>query len=100
MSHLHSSIKASAKSLQKCPTGIVGLDECLGGGLPRGRNTLVCGEAGSGKTLLAMEFLVRGALEHGDPGVYFSLDENVDDLLLDTASLGYDLTKLIRQKQI
>lgn len=59
--------RARAPRLAKVPSGIRGLDEITGGGLPAGRSTLVCGAAGCGKTLLAMEFLVRGALEHGEP---------------------------------
>jgi circadian clock protein KaiC len=55
-------------ALPKAPSGIDGLDEILGGGFPAGRPTLVCGSAGCGKTLLSMEFLVRGALEFGEPG--------------------------------
>jgi circadian clock protein KaiC len=59
--------KPPVETLQKCPTGIKGLDEITGGGLPQGRPTLVCGGTGCGKTLLAMEFLVRGATEHNEP---------------------------------
>ena len=61
--------------LQKCPTGITGLDELTGGGLPRGRPTLVTGSAGSGKTLLAMEFLVKGATVYNEPGVFMAFEE-------------------------
>ena len=63
------------KSLRKAPTGIRGLDEITGGGLPAGRPTLVCGGAGCGKTLLGMEFLVRGATEFGEPGVFMAFEE-------------------------
>ncbi|MCC7564825.1 MAG: circadian clock protein KaiC [Methanomicrobiaceae archaeon] len=80
--------------LQKSPTGIQGLDEITLGGLPRGRTTLVVGKAGSGKTLLGMEFLVRGALEFGEPGVFFSFEETAGDLTQNVASLGYDLNDL------
>src|SRR5674476_516840 len=59
--------------LPKAPTGIQGLDEITGGGIPKGRPTLVCGGAGCGKTLLAMEFLVRGATQFNEPGVFLSL---------------------------
>ena len=69
----HSHLKGAA--LEKAPTGIAGLDEITGGGLPRGRPTLVCGGAGCGKTLLAMEFLVRGATEFGEPGVFIAFEE-------------------------
>ncbi len=61
--------------LEKCPTGIQGLDEITNGGLPRGRPTLVCGGAGSGKTLLAMEFIVRGIRDYGEPGVFMAFEE-------------------------
>src|ERR1044071_6219456 len=67
------------RALAKAPTGIPGLDEITNGGLPRGRPTLVCGGAGCGKTLLAMEFLVRGALEYDEPGVFMSFEEAVDE---------------------
>jgi circadian clock protein KaiC len=77
--------------LPKTPTGIRGLDEVTGGGLPRGRPTLVCGPAGSGKTLLAMEFLVRGITQFGESGVFVAFEETRDDLVANVASLGFDL---------
>jgi circadian clock protein KaiC len=80
--------------LPKAPTGIRGLDELTGGGLPRGRPTLVCGAAGSGKTLLAMEFLVRGITQFDEPGVFVAFEESHDDLVANVASLGFDLTAL------
>jgi circadian clock protein KaiC len=86
--------KAPAKSLGKCPTGIKGLDEITGGGLPLGRPTLVCGGTGCGKTLLAMEFLVRGALEFDEPGVFMSFEEKSGELVQNFASLGFDLEDL------
>jgi circadian clock protein KaiC len=86
--------------LLKAPTGIRGLDETTGGGLPQGRPTLVCGSAGCGKTLLAMEFLVRGATEYGEPGVFFAFEENATDLIQNVASLGFDLPTLIEQRQL
>ncbi len=82
--------------LEKCPTGIRGLDEITEGGLPRGRPTLVCGAAGSGKTLLAMEFLVRGAVEFGEPGVIMSFEETAAELAANVASLGFGVDGLIR----
>lgn len=84
--------------LQKAPTGITGLDEITGGGLPKGRTTLVCGTAGCGKTLLSMEFLVRGAVEHGEPGVFIAFEETAEDLAANVASIGFDLDALIEQK--
>src|ERR1700704_6952976 len=86
--------------LNKVSSGISGLDEITGGGLPKGRPTLVCGNAGCGKTLLAMEFLVRGAIEHGEPGVFMSFEENEAELTSNVASLGFDLKALSDQKKI
>jgi circadian clock protein KaiC len=81
-------------TLPKALTGIAGLDEVTGGGLPRGRPTLICGPAGCGKTLLAMEFLVRGATQFDEPGVFLAFEESVDDLAANVASLGFDLERL------
>lgn len=91
---------AAATRLPKCPTGIQGLDEITGGGLPRGRPTLVCGGAGCGKTLLTAEFLVRGAIEFGEPGVLMAFEETEAELKANVASLGFDLTGLVRRKKI
>jgi circadian clock protein KaiC len=84
--------------LLKCPTGIHGLDAITGGGLPRGRPTLVCGGAGSGKTLIGMEFLVRGIQEYNEHGVFVSFEERAVDLTQNVASLGFDLPRLIASK--
>jgi circadian clock protein KaiC len=84
----------------KCPTGIQGLDEITGGGLPRGRPTLVCGGAGCGKTLLAAEFIVRGAVTFGEPGVLMCFEETGKELASNVASLGFDLADLIRRRKI
>ena len=81
-------------ALPKAPTGINGLDEVTGGGLPRGRPTLICGPAGSGKTLLAMEFLVRGATQFDEPGVFVAFEESAEDLAANVASLGFDVAQL------
>ncbi|MBZ5639617.1 MAG: circadian clock protein KaiC [Acidobacteriia bacterium] len=89
-----------AARLPKCPTGIQGLDEITGGGLPRGRPTLVCGGAGCGKTLFAAEFLVRGAVKFGEPGVFMSFEETDAELKSNVASLGFDLAGLARRKKI
>ena len=86
--------------LPKCPTGIRGLDEITGGGLPRGRPTLVCGGAGCGKTLLAAEFLVRGAAEFDEPGVLMAFEETEKELKANVASLGFDLEGLVRRGKI
>src|SRR2546423_15368377 len=78
------------RSVPKSPTGIQGLDEITGGGLPKGRPTLVCGGPGCGKTILAMEFLINGARKFGESGVFLSFEETVHDLTLNFASLGMD----------
>lgn len=87
-------------TLQKTPTGISGLDEVTGGGLPKGRPTLVCGEAGSGKTMMAIEFIVRGAMQFNEPGVIMTFEERADELAVNVASLGFDLEKLQADKKI
>lgn len=84
--------------LKKAASGIKGLDELTGGGLPAGRPTLVCGGPGCGKTLLATTFLVKGASEFGEPGVFVSFDERADDLATNVASLGYNLSEMEDQK--
>ena len=89
-----------APDLPKAPTGIQGLDEITGGGLPRGRPTLLCGSAGSGKTMLAAEFLVHGALQYDEPGVFMMFEESAEELTQNMRSLGVDLDKLQRQKKI
>jgi circadian clock protein KaiC len=86
--------------LLKCPTGIHGLDEITLGGLPQGRPTLVCGGAGCGKTLLGMEFLVRGAIQFDEPGVCLSFEETAAELASNVASLGFDLADLIKRKKL
>ncbi len=86
--------------LPKSPTSIQGLDEITGGGLPKGRPTLVCGGAGCGKTLFAMEFLVRGATQHNEPGVFISFEETEKELTANVASLGFDLDNLVKRKKI
>jgi circadian clock protein KaiC len=80
-------------NLPKSPTGIAGLDEVTGGGLPQGRSTLICGPAGCGKTLLAVEFLVRGITQFNEPGVFVAFEETADDLIANVKSLGFDLSK-------
>src|SRR6478752_9690835 len=105
---LKASKKARAKprtsrslgTLPKVATGISGLDEITGGGLPKGRPTLVCGSAGCGKTLLAMEFLVRGATEFGEPGVFIAFEETPEELAQNVRSLGFDLDELVAKKKV
>lgn len=90
----------SAKILLKAPTGIQGLDEITGGGLPQGRPTLVCGGTGCGKTLLAMQFLVHGALRYDEPGVFMSFEEKSEELSENFASLGFDLDDLAARNKL
>jgi len=90
----------TTRGLSKSRTGITGLDEITGGGLPTGRPTLVCGSAGCGKTMLAVEFLVRGAVEFGEPGVFMMFEENAAELTANVRSLGFDLDHLVEQKKI
>ncbi|WP_420150475.1 circadian clock protein KaiC [Spirosoma sp.] len=80
--------------LPKTPTGIIGLDEITNGGLPKGRPTLICGEAGCGKTLFSLEFIARGALEFNEPGVFMAFEEKAEELAANVASLGFDLQQL------
>lgn len=87
-------------SLPKTLTGISGLDEITEGGLPKGRPSLVCGEAGCGKTLMSLEFIIRGAIEFNEPGVFMAFEEKADELTSNVASLGFDLNKLQADKLI
>ncbi len=87
-------------TLPKTPTGIVGLDEITNGGLPKGRPTLICGEAGSGKTLFSIEFIVRGAIEFNEPGVFMAFEEKAEELAMNVTSLGFDLEQLKAEKKI
>jgi circadian clock protein KaiC len=100
MSQQKKAIQASSKTLPKAFTGIQGLDEITGGGLPRGRPTLVSGGAGSGKTLFGLEFLVRGATQYNEPGVFMSFEESIPDLTKNVASLGFDLDRLVADKKL
>jgi circadian clock protein KaiC len=93
VSTTNGSATAPLRELPKTRTGISGLDEVTGGGLPRGRPTLVCGPAGCGKTLLAMEFLVRGITEFDEPGVFLAFEESAADLIVNVASMGFDLAQ-------
>ena len=92
--------RVALRGISKCPTGIRGLDEITKGGLPRSRPTLLCGAAGCGKTLMAMEFLVRGAAEFNEPGVFVSFEESPNELVENVRSLGFELDKWIARKKI
>lgn len=89
-----------SKTLPKCPTGIKGLDEITYGGLPLGRPTLICGNTGCGKTLLSMEFLLNGALNYDEPGVFMSFEETEKELTANIASLGFDVQGLINKNKL
>ena len=86
--------------LNKCPTGIKGFDQITEGGLPKNRTTLVCGSAGSGKTLMGIDFLIKGASHYNEPGVLMSFEETEDELYKDVASLSLDLPGLVSQRKI
>src|SRR6476646_3650178 len=88
------------RQLAKTLTGIQGLDEITRGGLPKGRPTLVCGGPGSGKTLLALTFLVNGAVHYDEPGVLMTFEENGEEMASDVASLGFDLRELIKAQKL
>ncbi|MDB5018228.1 MAG: kaiC, partial [Mucilaginibacter sp.] len=86
--------------IPKTLTGIAGLDEITGGGIPKDRPTLVCGEAGCGKTLLSLEFIVKGAAEYNEPGVFMAFEEKAQELAMNVSSMGFDLDKLQKDKKI
>jgi circadian clock protein KaiC len=88
------------KSIAKTKTGISGLDEITEGGLPTGRPTLLCGGPGCGKTLLAIEFIVKGATLYNEPGVFMTFEEKAEELTDNVASLGFDLDKLVKNKNL
>ncbi|MGZ6202100.1 MAG: ATPase domain-containing protein, partial [Thermodesulfobacteriota bacterium] len=86
--------------IHKCPTGIKGFDQITEGGLPKNRTTLICGGAGSGKTLWGIDFLINGAINYNEPGIFMSFEETEDELYNDVASLNLDLKGLVSQKKI
>src|SRR5438067_11379968 len=99
------STKARAASLavpvvEKCPTGIAGLDEITLGGFPKGRPTLLCGAAGCGKTLFAMTFLYNGAVQYGEPGIFVAFEERPAELIKNVASLNYNIQQLLTEKKL
>jgi len=96
----HSHPTPAPSGIRKAATGIQGLDEITGGGLPHGRPTLICGGAGSGKTLLAASFLVNGARLYGEHGVLMTFEENGDEIASDVASLGFDLPALVEEGKL
>lgn len=92
--------KTNLLAIAKTPTGISGLDEITLGGFPKGRPTLICGGAGCGKTLFSLEFIVRGAEEFNEPGVFIAFEEKAEELAANVASLGFDLTQLQKDKKL
>jgi len=86
------------QTLNKTPTGITGLDEITGGGLPQGRTTLLEGGPGSGKTVLALQTLVNGARLHREPGIFVAFEESSRRIVANAASFGWDLDALQRKK--
>ena len=92
--------KEKPHALEKSLTGIAGFDQITNGGLPKGRPTIVCGGPGCGKTMFAMEFLVRGATEFNEPGVLMTFEETGDEMTKNVASLGFDLKALAARKKI
>ena len=86
--------------VEKCPTGIPGIDQITNGGLPRGRTTLLCGSAGTGKTLFGMTFLVRGGIAQGEPGLFVSFEESAEEIASNVVSLGIDVQELVAQKKL
>ena len=91
---------SNKQGLAKCPTGIRGLDDITQGGLPRNRPTLVCGAAGCGKTLLGIEFLVHGAIQYNEPGVFMAFEESEGELATNVTSLGMDLDRLVAENKL
>src|SRR6201985_2402911 len=100
MQHAHNTGTSGGRGIPQCPTGIQGLDEITYGGLPQGRPTLICGGAGSGKTLLAASFLVNGAQQFDEPGVLMTFEENGEEIASAVASLGFNLPSLIAEGKL
>jgi circadian clock protein KaiC len=98
--HQYKLAPSALPQLPKAPTGIEGLDEITEGGLPLGRPTLVCGSAGCGKTLMGIEFLVRGIVDYNEPGVLMTFEETADELAANVASLGFDLKAMQADKKL
>jgi circadian clock protein KaiC len=93
-------ITPKSNKLLKSPTGIKGFDEITEGGLPKNRTTLVSGNAGSGKTLFGIDFLIKGATDFNEPGILLSFEETKDEIFKDVASLNMDLQGLVLSKKI
>src|ERR1700682_838509 len=96
----HGKASLRMKRLDKSATGIAGFDELTNGGVPKGRPTIVCGGPGCGKTMLAVEFLVRGATEFNEPGVLMTFEETGDEMSKNVESLGFNLPSLVARKKL
>jgi circadian clock protein KaiC len=94
------SVKHSPTELTKLPTGIVGFDQIANGGIPKGRSTLMSGTAGSGKTVMALQFLLAGVRDYGENGVFVTFEEAPSDLMQNVRSFGWDLEGLLAEKKI
>lgn len=99
-STLNKNSSTGIQTLPKVKTGIHGFDDITQGGLPKGRPTLVCGAAGSGKTLFSLEFIIKGAIEFDEPGIFMAFEEKAEELITNVASLGYDLNDLQKKKLV
>lgn len=95
---VQSAAEKKRNGIEKSPTGIPGLDEVTGGGIPNGRPTLLFGGPGCGKTVMAIESLVHGATNLGEPGVYVSFEEPVEAIIDNTVAFGWDLEGLQEKK--
>ncbi len=84
----------------KAPTGITGFDEITGGGLPRGRTTLLVGGPGSGKTIFALQFLVHGVRDCKEPSIFVAFEENSARIVANAESFGWNLAELCRRKKL
>ena len=92
--------KASNFIFPKSLTGIQGLDEITTGGLPKNRPTLLLGNTGCGKTIMAVEFLINGIVEFNEPGVFMAFEEKTQELAVNVNSLGYDLDKHVKENKL
>jgi len=84
----------------RCPTGIRGFDELVDGGLPRSRTILLNGSCGTGKTIFATQFLYKGAVAHGEPGIYVMLEQDVGEFKEDMMGFKFDLQKLEKERKL
>lgn len=88
------------KLVEKLATGVDGLDQLLKGGFPKGSVILVCGGPGSGKTILGIQFLVKGVTDYNQPGLYLSLEESKSDVCREMLNFGWNLEKLEKERKL